>query len=167
MSVVAVGELLWRHLWQITLLIPAAIILVRLTCRRRAHLAHALLLLCVVKCLVLPLWSSPVGLFCWLDRAPVQMLVADSVDQPTQEWVAPVVPSNEVALNTATASLTPTDDIATSQPPKVGSEPTSAHWNVSAIAWLEPVLLIVWGLGTFALLGYVFGKRWQLLRFHE
>ncbi len=63
----ALGRLAFSQLWQVTLLIPAAVLLVRAGCRNRCHLAYALLVLVLVKCLVPPLWSSRTGVFSWAE----------------------------------------------------------------------------------------------------
>ncbi|REJ90053.1 MAG: hypothetical protein DWQ34_09635 [Planctomycetota bacterium] len=47
--------------WQITLIIPVAIFLVRLLFRRSSHLAYAVLLLVLLKCLLPPVWESRLG----------------------------------------------------------------------------------------------------------
>ena len=62
-------ELAWRQTWQVTLLATAIAALVALCGRRRPHLAHALWLAMLLKCLTPPVWSSTVGLFCWLQPA--------------------------------------------------------------------------------------------------
>ncbi len=59
------GELAFAQLWQVTLVIAAAAIVTRLICARRAHLAHLVWLVVLIKCLTPPLWSSPTGVFSW------------------------------------------------------------------------------------------------------
>ena len=53
----------WAQLWQVTVLIVAVGLLVRVLCRRRPHLAYVLWMVVIVKCLTPPLWSSPTGVF--------------------------------------------------------------------------------------------------------
>ncbi len=62
-------ELAWKQAWQVTLLAAAIASLVALCGRNRPHLAHALFLAVLLKCLTPPLWSSSLGLFCWLQPA--------------------------------------------------------------------------------------------------
>lgn len=59
-------EMLWAQAWQLSALVAAVAILTRLFARNRPHLAHMLWLVVLVKCLTPPVWTSPVGLFCWL-----------------------------------------------------------------------------------------------------
>lgn len=51
--------------WQVSLLILAAGLLVRIFCRRRPYLAYVVWLLVIAKCLMPPVWSSPTSLFSW------------------------------------------------------------------------------------------------------
>ncbi|HEY3963770.1 MAG TPA: M56 family metallopeptidase [Planctomycetaceae bacterium] len=62
-------DLAWRQAWQVTLLAVAIALLVALCGRNRPHLAHALFLAVLLKCLTPPLWSSSLGLFCRLQPA--------------------------------------------------------------------------------------------------
>ena len=48
------------QLWQVTLLIPVAILLVRWLGRGRSHLAYGLLVVVLLKCIMPPLWSRTV-----------------------------------------------------------------------------------------------------------
>ena len=60
------GQAVWCQLWQVTVLIVIVALAVRIFARNRPHLAHVLWLVVLVKCLTPPVWSSPTGLFCWL-----------------------------------------------------------------------------------------------------
>ncbi len=59
------AALAWSQIWQVTALAIVVGIVTRLVCRRRPHLAYALWMLVLLKCLTPPLWSSPTGLFSW------------------------------------------------------------------------------------------------------
>lgn len=52
--------------WQLALLIVAVWILHYCFARQRPHLAMALWLVVLAKCVTPPLWSSPSGVFCWI-----------------------------------------------------------------------------------------------------
>ncbi|HUT88588.1 MAG TPA: M56 family metallopeptidase [Thermoguttaceae bacterium] len=56
----------WMQLWQVTLLIAVVALVARLAARNRPHLAHALWLVVLAKCITPPVWSSPSGVFCWM-----------------------------------------------------------------------------------------------------
>ena len=56
----------WTQTWQVTVLIAAIALLVRLAAANRPQLAFVLWLVVLVKCVTPPLWSSPSGAFCWL-----------------------------------------------------------------------------------------------------
>jgi len=59
-----IARIVWTQAWQVTAVILLVIVLTRLFARNRPHLAHGLWVL--VKCITPPVWSSPSGLFCWL-----------------------------------------------------------------------------------------------------
>lgn len=52
------------HLWQVTLLVLVVAMLVRFFAKNRPHLAMALWLLVLVKCVTPPIMSAPFGVFC-------------------------------------------------------------------------------------------------------
>ena len=60
--------LAWSEVWQVTVLIVVVAAVSRLAARRRPHLAYALWLLVLLKCLTPPVWSSPTGIFSWIER---------------------------------------------------------------------------------------------------
>ncbi len=79
--------LVLSQLWQVTLLVLAVAILVRLLARNRPHLAYALWLVVLVKCVTPPVWSSPSGVFCWLLPAR-QAAIVESTVMPEPVWLA-------------------------------------------------------------------------------
>ena len=62
-------SLLITQTWQVTVLIAVVWITTRYLVRQRPHLAHALWLLVLIKCLTPPVFSSPTGAFSWLGQA--------------------------------------------------------------------------------------------------
>ncbi|MDB5391312.1 MAG: hypothetical protein JWM11_6958 [Planctomycetaceae bacterium] len=58
----------WTQCWQVTLLIAGVWLTVRCTARNRPHLASILWLVVLIKCVTPPLWSSPSGVFSWLQQ---------------------------------------------------------------------------------------------------
>ena len=79
------------HTWQIALLFLIVWMVCRTAARNRPHLAHLLWLVVVLKCLTPPLWSSHLGVFCWLQATqrdgPPATLVAD----PTEMTPSPQI----------------------------------------------------------------------------
>ena len=69
--------LVWSQIWQVTALAAFVGVATRLFCRRRPHLAYMLWMLVLLKCLTPPLWSSPTGVFSWVQpHAAVAMAEA-------------------------------------------------------------------------------------------
>ena len=62
----------WTQTWQVTALIVGVAVLARTLARNRPHLAHVLWLVVLVKCVTPPLWTSPSGIFCWLQSTREQ-----------------------------------------------------------------------------------------------
>ena len=70
--------IIWAQLWQVSAMALVTALIVRTCCGRRPHLAYLLCGLVLVKSLTPPLWSSPIGLFSWL-QSEVQVT-------PTNMW---------------------------------------------------------------------------------
>jgi beta-lactamase regulating signal transducer with metallopeptidase domain len=63
---VSLTDSAWRQCWQVTLLIAIAWLVVKIAGHNRPHFASVLWLLVLLKCVTPPIWSSPSGIFCWL-----------------------------------------------------------------------------------------------------
>lgn len=72
--------------WQVTLLIVAVAAINRCVGNNRSHLAHALWLVVLVKCVTPPVWSSPSGLFCWLQPAREAMQEPLTAELSSRSW---------------------------------------------------------------------------------
>lgn len=70
------GRLIFSQLWQVTLLIPAAILLLRWLSPSRSHLAYGVLLIVLVKCVTPPVFTSDVGIFPWAQGRAEQLAPA-------------------------------------------------------------------------------------------
>jgi beta-lactamase regulating signal transducer with metallopeptidase domain len=64
-------QMAWTQTWQVTLLILAVALVVRLAAANRPQLAFVLWAVVLMKCIAPPLWSSPSGAFCWLQPPTV------------------------------------------------------------------------------------------------
>ena len=136
------------QIWQVTALIVLVGLLNRWLSKKRPHMAHLLWLVVLVKCLTPPLWSSPGGIFCWLQPEQIvehqvteldvewepveweELLVADSA---AGQW-APAGPFAAVPLSDAEA-----DEL-------LGPEEISARTDWPAIlktAWLMTVSVVL------------------------
>ncbi len=81
----------WMQFWQVTALILAVWLMVRIGCRRRPHLAHLLWVLVILKCLTPPVWSSPTGVFSWIQRS-TSSLAADDRLLPAEAVASEEIP---------------------------------------------------------------------------
>ncbi|MHC4401410.1 MAG: M56 family metallopeptidase, partial [Planctomycetota bacterium] len=108
----------WAQLWQVTALIVIVGVLTHWGCRRRPHLAHGLWMLVLIKCLTPPLWSSPIGVFSW-----VQTGVA-----------GPPGPASDGALDDRVGL----DGLAVPRPVDVGSVSSSAVHAPAEVAVESP-----------------------------
>lgn len=63
-----IATLFWSQFWQVSALIVLATLLGATILKRRPHLMHVIWVLVFIKCLTVPIWSSPVGLFSRLQQ---------------------------------------------------------------------------------------------------
>lgn len=153
-----VGHLAWMHCWQVTLLIVLVMGFVWCFGRSRPHLASVLWLLVIVKCLTPPIWSSPSGVFCWLQpvteiAATGTLHVTDSapsyVRRDDDELVVQMSPDDE----NRPASIWPS--------PSTG--PIAKSDRLSTLSWqrvLTTALAISWFAGLLTCLLFM-ARRWQ------
>lgn len=154
-------SLFWRQFWQVTLLIPIAILFVRFGLRRTSHLAYFLLLLVLLKVITPPLWSSPTGIFCWISRTQPTSNANQTISAPPQVVELSETDQNETNSVSLPKESSATSGVATSQSLIAPQEAPSG--SLSIRHWL----LGTWGIGVILLIGYLLGKRGQLRRFHE
>jgi beta-lactamase regulating signal transducer with metallopeptidase domain/type II secretory pathway component GspD/PulD (secretin) len=172
------SRIAWTQLWQVTLLIALVWLVLRLIGRDRPHLACALWLVVLVKCLTPPVVSSPSGVFCWLQRTQQP---SDEVDQPAMAAlpVAPVTLAGSDAAGPHGDSLVvrarplPMIDprLHESPPPAIAATGVVSEPRAATVRSLWPRLLwtaaIVWLAGTlvFSLAAAVrFLACWRQLR---
>ena len=68
------ARLIATQLWQVTLLIPAAILLLRWLLPTRSHLAYGVLLIVLLKCVTPPVFTSHIGLLPWAQSQAEQFV---------------------------------------------------------------------------------------------
>ena len=71
-------SLLMTQSWQIAALAMIVAVVVKLAARNRPHLAHALWILVLIKCVTPPVWGHSLGVF-----SQVQRLIGHDADIPT------------------------------------------------------------------------------------
>src|SRR5690606_2723224 len=88
------ARMLWAQCWQVSLLILAVAIVSRLWGRNRPHLAHGLWVVVLVKAITPPIWSSPGGVFSWLQPAhdPQEAVVMAEPEELPVPAAPPIAP---------------------------------------------------------------------------
>ncbi|HZL89375.1 MAG TPA: M56 family metallopeptidase, partial [Pirellulaceae bacterium] len=146
------GRLAWTQLWQVTLLIVGIWVILRLVGRNRPHLACALWLVVLLKCVTPPLVSSPSGIFCWLQRTDPS--TDGETFRASLEYVPPVAPGDDAVVVQAShvIAATPAPRKPALAPPRLASEISEPvqkgrTWSWSALllacalAWLAGVVV--------------------------
>ncbi len=163
-----VFELLWAQTWQVTVLATAVWGLVRLCGRDRPHLAHCLWSLVLLKCLIPPVWTSPIGLFCWLD---VQANQLSSVPWFTQSTTAPLQSGteSETSSDVTIRVFDAFDAVAARE--NISEHATSRASNsqsrASATEYVKHWALTTWLVGCVASFSIAFlrlGLFWRFVR---
>ncbi|MEZ5940364.1 MAG: M56 family metallopeptidase [Planctomycetaceae bacterium] len=163
-------DLAGRHLWQITLLIPVVILLSRWLAKRSAHLAYAVLLVCLLKCVIPPVVTSRAGVFCWFGRGSTTVQSAEA--SVTETGAGPIAskPITPVEVGKNIEASTHADAIPAEIPaaePTATIPPAAEQPEIQAAFSPNGYLVVAWLIGVVGILGYLGGKRLQLLRFHE
>lgn len=162
----------FSQFWQVTLLIPVAVLLVRWLGRKRSHLAYGLLVVVLLKCVTPPIWSSRAGVFSWTaglvsaDRPATEEAVSSPVAPRTTEQS---LPSDAHTDGTVDATSGP-DNVATLPPVNatesrdVAAEPAvtttlkSIDWR-----WLAGLSLsLIWLLGMCFVAAKLAWELWKL-----
>lgn len=177
------NEILWltlAQLWQVTLLILLVWLLTRWLARNRPHLAHALWLVVLVKCVTPPLWSSPSGLFCWLQPAVDESVDHVSGGRPgsaalSAAWHPMEKPNREVVvqMNRTAVHSAPTDESAAIERARTTHDNAAAMPNTvvnESVDWFgraASLLVIVWLGGALCIAstsGWRMLRCWRMLR---
>lgn len=158
----------WMQCWQVTALIALVWVVTRLVARNRPHLACALWLIVLCKCVTPPLWSSPSGIFCWMQRmerplesspahggpsrlAPMGTLVPD--DEGHDAVVVQIPPSRQPSAEFQRAEATDKNLVLQAQ----STGPARSVFSGSACArWLGAA----WILGSLGYAGLTY-LRWR------
>src|SRR5262245_7155448 len=134
--------LLLTQAWQLAALVAGVLLVNRLLGKDRPHLAHALWLVVLLKCVTPPLWSSRSGVFCWLQPRQVNsalVVAAEPVDLPPRHHLM----GNPDSASDVVVALSSVPRSGESFPDPVG-EPAPAAWGWSA--WL----VFLWLIGAIA-----------------
>jgi beta-lactamase regulating signal transducer with metallopeptidase domain len=157
----AFEQLAWTQLWQLAVVVLLVTVLARVPCvRRRPHLAYALWLLALAKCLTPPLVASPTSAFSWTlaqrNQAIESAAAGATAAEQTPKILSATAPPNfeppPIAHDIAALDNAPTivDDFAAPNaptPPVATSEPQSTAallaglWAIGAIGYAVGMLV--------------------------
>ncbi len=170
-------SLLVLQTWQVTVLTSLVWIATRCFAKDRPHLAHALWALVLIKCIVPPIWSSPVSPFSWLSSpssASQQLLAEPSIADPAGLVKSRDLPSemavegnagdvNRIARNPATTFSPPSSLAIDKLPEEIATSPKPSEKHIKQKAGVAPslksvVLSVWWG-------GVLVGLLTTLVRF--
>lgn len=162
-----ISSLFWIHFWQITLLIPAAVVAVRYLLHRFPHLAYGILLLVLLKTIFPPIWDFPTA----IGWEMIPLTASPDETESTPVSVSDLSHQDRIIQTSSEPALSPQVEpelkpSETASPHAVGVSSEAVHqqsWQFSQFH----VVIGIWLAGVLALLGYIFGKRAQLLRFHR
>ncbi|HEX4069610.1 MAG TPA: M56 family metallopeptidase [Planctomycetaceae bacterium] len=152
------AELAFAQLWQVTLVIAAAALLTRLACARRAHLAHLIWLVVLIKCLTPPLWSSPTGVFSWAltqsatDAKSAPERAAPGPKALDERLASPIDEGSEMAKLAAAANRPTASNSSTAIPPAAGEQKPIA--SAGTAPKIVRLLLLGWAIGAVVYAGF-------------
>jgi beta-lactamase regulating signal transducer with metallopeptidase domain/predicted esterase len=153
-------ELAWTQCWQVTAVASGVGLFTRLGCRHRPHLAHALWLVVLLKCLTPPLWSSPTSVFSWAARNSTAPFASAHAPQGATFGVTPITQS-PVARSDGLAGHEEVPSFANSRGAHdhLSESPPDAATNSDARLSRVPVasvLGILWLIGASVYAAYAF-----------
>ena len=156
-----------NHAIQLTLLASLVWCVARLFAKNRPHLAHALWILVLIKCVVPPAWSSPTSLFnlsafkfsnAPLDSSLIALRPIPN-DEDVESALKPESPNFQISI------VVSDDNNLSSKPESTASE--RLHSQPVTSSWLPllqtPKNAIVFGIGVLAV-GFVAGLLLTIVR---
>jgi len=160
--------------WQLAALAIAVAVCVRYVARNRPHLAHALWLVVLLKCVTPPVWGSPIGVFSWLSptgETPTEAAVAsESITIPSIDFnTLPLAADSSlgpagVIVNARANHQATLESRLSSDLESVGAEDESLE---ASGAWLIHAGLWIWSAGVIAVTvisAIRFAACWRRLR---
>jgi beta-lactamase regulating signal transducer with metallopeptidase domain len=134
--------------WQLAVLVACVLLVTRVIARDRPHLAYALWLVVLFKCVTPPLWSSPSGVFCWLQASPA---AASAAEEPVAA-ISHFADLSAASPHDVVVHWTPATPLQT-LPAKDSAHPLALTWSEGLVG--------VWLTGAVCSL-MISAIRWQL-----
>jgi beta-lactamase regulating signal transducer with metallopeptidase domain len=86
---------------QVTCLAIVVWVLNRLLAKNRPHLAHAMWMLVLLKCLTPPIWSSPTSPFCWMNKSNQSNQVVASLSDESVAQAERLIARPDIIVHTS------------------------------------------------------------------
>ena len=162
----------WAQTWQLTVLIAIVWLTTRFAARNRPHLASILWLVVLLKCVTPPLWSSPSGVFCWLQRGAAAVGNVASSEAASAARIADAEMQSERGEGTDAVTVQVNRHAAPSRQPvsplrRANERPAAAavRGNPTRIALAAGLLLWLGGSGLYVIVAVArLGLCWRRLR---
>jgi beta-lactamase regulating signal transducer with metallopeptidase domain len=141
--------------WQLAALVAVVAAAVSTLARNRPHLAHALWLVVLLKCFCPPLWSTPSGVFCWLQWADVEEQEVLHSASSAGTRLVPLPDRNATSFDEASPDLIAPSDhapvVADSAVTFAAAQKRGEQAGLSLSHWL----IVLWLLGAAASLAWL------------
>ncbi|HEY2837827.1 MAG TPA: M56 family metallopeptidase, partial [Pirellulales bacterium] len=170
-------QALFAQAWQLAALSLVVAGCARYVARNRPHLAHALWLVVLLKCVTPPVWHSPIGVFSWLspsggETPSVEDASALAAASQASPGVFPV--DDDGALGPADVTVDArAGAVPAASPIDLLAAPATADEEASIDStpgWLGPAAVAIWATGVLAMAivsAARFGACWRRLRRSE
>ena len=131
--------MLWTQLWQVTVVAIIVLAATRTLTNDRPHLAHALWLLVLLKCITPPVFSSELSAFSWLTAEPSNAVAhKQTVTLTPPKLYRKTAPPAGNLLTTRPTQVSGLDNAT--------SETRPSHYSFAKTNW-RWCLVIAWALG--------------------
>ncbi len=104
--------LMCTQAWQIAVLAIVVAIVTRTVAKNRPHLAHAMWLLVLIKCVTPPIWGHPLGLFSRLQAAISTEQIPAASDAPSENMPQAAEPASSLVRSSLELELHVTGNMA-------------------------------------------------------
>lgn len=142
-------EIGWTQFWQLAAIVGLVALVVKFTGRKHPHLAYALWMVALCKCLVPPLGGFSATVWFWIPAPAVRFEAAPAMEPPKE----PAIDARR--QETGPALVANAVDV---QPVAQHPAPPDTRWRLRTTGSTALVLAAVWLAGTLLIFGVVWGR---------